>query len=261
MTKSDRKRLFAIPGMFLGFMLFSFSLFSCISSAAKAEEYYALGSAYFELKKYAEAENWFSKAKFHKSTNIASIYYLGRIAYETGRYREAESYFEQILKVDGENITALKAAAYTCIKLEELDKASSYYWKVLELVPESYDEGYNYAVVLMALGRAEEAEKVLVSYNNTESPEALLIMARSLRQQGKVEAADYYNTSLIKQDDPVVRSEYAAYLAEMGLSEKALEEYQKALENEKLNDTKKEEILNAIELLEGNGKSSTEAHQ
>ncbi|MCL1928437.1 MAG: hypothetical protein FWG07_06575 [Treponema sp.] len=259
--KGKWKKLYTLPAFFLVLFLFVFSLFSCLTSASKAEEYYAIGTAYLEVRKYAEAEYWLNKAKFNKSTKLASEYNLGRIAYETGRYKTAAEYFEHIIQADEENITALKAVAYTYIKLEKLEKAAYYYRKVLDLVPESYDEGYNYALVLMALGEAEEAEMVLVKFNNTESPEALFVLARSRKQQGKVEAADAYSASLQKLDDPLVRAEYAAYLAELGLTAKALEEYRKALENGKLSEEKKEEIEKAIEQLETDAQSSAETKQ
>ena len=259
MKQQNRQVFDALPLLVVSILMLFLS--SCLTSESKAEEYYALGNAYFELQKYAEAENWFNKAKFNKTTKNASLYYLGRIAYETSRYKEAAACFEEIIRTDGENITALKALAYTCIKLEELDKAVFYYQKVLELVPESYDEGYNYALVLMALGRAEEAESILVKYNNTESPEALLVLARSLKQQGRVEAADAYSASLAKEDNPNVRSEYAAYLMEAGHPEKALEEYRMALENNNMSEEKKEEIRTIIEQLETDGKSGSETQQ
>ena len=245
------------------FLLIAFLLIlsSCISSVVRAEEYYALGQAYYDLKKYAEAENWFNKAKFHQATRNASEYYLGRIAYDTGRYKDAEEYFERIINRDAENITALKAAAYTCIKLEELGKAEAYYGRVLGLVPESYDDGYNYALVLLAIGKAEEAENVLVRFNNTEDPKALIIIARSQKQQGKPEAADAYTLSLLKEDNPELRAEFAAYLSEIGHKEKALEQYRLALKNDKLTAEKKEAINNAIELLETDGKSGAETKQ
>ena len=260
-TKGKWKRFRVLPGLLVMLVLCVFFLPSCMTSAAKAEEYYAIGTAYLDVRKYAEAENWFNKAKFNKSTKIASEYNLGVIAYETGRYNEAAAYFEQILKADMENITALKAAAYTYTKLEELEKAASYYHRVLSLVPESYDDGYNYALILMAMGEAEEAEKVLVRYNNTENPDALFILARSLRQQGKVEAADAYNASLLKKDNPAVRSEYAEFLTEMGLTAKALAEYRRALESGNLSEEKKADIEKIIEELETDTKSGAEAKQ
>jgi len=252
---------------FFLFVFFSFSVVSCVSSASKAEEYYALGFAYFELKKYDQAEAWFNKSKNHQTTRTASEYNLGRIAYEKSRYDDAALYFERIIKRDKENITALKALAYTCIKMEKLEKAEEYYRRVLELVPESYDEGYNYALVLMALGKAEEAEQALIAHtdvsvanNNTERPEAILLLARAQKEQEKPEALDTYVASLEIDDNPVIRAEYAAYLFKMGHEEKALEEYQKALENEKLTETKREEIQKAINRIE-NGEEEEESEE
>ncbi|MDR2701128.1 MAG: tetratricopeptide repeat protein [Spirochaetaceae bacterium] len=258
-----------LPLVFIFIPAFSLLLLSsCLSSSAKAEEYYSLGMAYFELKKYPQAENWFNKSKYHSITKTASEYNLGRIAYETGRYREARRYFERIIGRDRENVTALKAAAYTCIKLEEFDKAEDYYRRILGLVPESYDEGYNYALVLMALGRAGDAESVLIAHtdilnpdNNTENAKALLLLARAQKEQGKPEAADTYNACLQKEDNPVVRAEYAAYLAENGHTDKALKEYRLALENSKLTEAKKKEIQEAITALETDGEGDSKVQQ
>jgi tetratricopeptide (TPR) repeat protein len=265
MPVRDSRRLFSAPILLFAVLtLFAVSLVSCVSSAAKAEEYYALGTAYFELQKYAEAENYFNKAKFHKKTKIASEYNLGRIAYETGRYEEAEAYFDRIISADSENITALKAAAYTCIKLEDLERAEVYYRRILNLEPESYDQGYNYALVLSALGKHAEAEQILLKYNDTENPGAWLVLARVQKYQEKPEAADSYSASLLKKDDPEVRAEYAVYLESIGLAAKALEEYRKVLENSELAAERKEEITKTIERLEAggseaDGKGSTEA--
>jgi len=241
-----------------------FFLSSCLTSSAKAEEYYSLGMAFFELKKYPQAENWFNKSKFNKITRNASEYNLGRIAFETGRYREAGRYFERIIGRDKDNVTALKAAAYTCIKLEKFDKAEEYYRHVLELVPQSYDEGFNYALVLMALGRPEDAETTLKAYtdilntdNNTENAKALLLLARAQMEQGKPETADTFIACLQKEDNPVVRAEYAGYLAQTGQKDKALKEYKLALENSKLTEAKKQEIQKAISDLEANGEGGT----
>ncbi|MDR2471715.1 MAG: tetratricopeptide repeat protein, partial [Treponema sp.] len=173
-----------LPALLLPLLVVSQGFVSCVSSAAKAEEFYALGAAYFELKKYDEAAAWFEKAKFHRATRAASEYNLGRIAYEKGRYGEAVRYFEGLAAGDGENVTALRAAAYTYIKLDEPEKAEERYRRILALVPDSSDDGYNHALVLLALGRAAEAEEILVKYNNTEDPKALLLLARAQRKEG-----------------------------------------------------------------------------
>ncbi|MDR2021311.1 MAG: tetratricopeptide repeat protein [Treponema sp.] len=223
---------------------------SCVSSAVKAEEYYAIGSAYLDLKKYDEAEVWFNRSKFHAATRAASEYNLGRIAYAQARYEQALIFFERILKTDPENITALTAAAYTCIKTEEFEKAEDYYRRVLTLVPESADEGFNYALVLLAMGKNEEAEQVLIKYNTTENPNALLLLARAQSRLGKPEAADAYNASLLKGGGEELRLEYAEYLESLGLREKALEEYRLVLEHETAGKDLQEKAREAISRLE-----------
>ena len=238
----------------IGLLLFIFvSFISCASSTVRAEEYYALGVAYFDLERYDEAERWLNRAKFHRQTRNASEYYLGCIAYETGRYNQALQYFSRIINRDGENITALRAAAYTSIKLNEFNKAEEYYQRILDLVPEAHDAGYNYALVLAAMGRSEEAEQLLVQFNISDNAQALFLLARIQRDMEKPEAADAFSTSLLLEDNPLVRFEFAAFLADLGLAERALEEYHRTLENPGLQEQKREEIRAAIELLETNG--------
>jgi tetratricopeptide (TPR) repeat protein len=209
---------------------------SCASiRAASAEEYYSLGQAYFDLGKYDEAERWFNRALSVDKTRTASTYNLGRIAFEQGRYDDALKLFDGILAEDPDNVLALKAAAYTRIKTGELDKAESLYGRVLALVPESADDGYNYALVLSALNKNDKAEEVLARYPFAldENDGALLLLARVQHAQHKVEAADTYSRWLRNNSDPQVRYEYAQTLEEGEFYARALEEYRGILESVK----------------------------
>jgi tetratricopeptide (TPR) repeat protein len=204
---------------------------SCAGFAASAEEYYALGMAYFELGKFAEAEQWLNRARAAKKTQTASAYNLGRIAFETGRYDEAAKYFESILKKDPQNVMALKAAAYTRIKTGDFETAEQYYRRVLDLVPESADDGYNYALVLFTIKKYAEAEDVLGAYEFAllDNNDVLLLYARAQAAQDKVEAADSYAQWLAVNSDPRVRYEYGQVLEKAELYARALEEYRTAL--------------------------------
>jgi tetratricopeptide (TPR) repeat protein len=205
------------------------SIFSgCASGAAPAEEYFSLGMAYFDLGKYAEAERWLNRARFADKTMMASEYNLGRIAYETGRYEVAVEHFDRVLARDSENVMALKAAAYTWIKIGDLVKAEALYEKVLQLVPDSVDEGYNYALVLMALDKPEKAEEVLLRYKITmaDNNNTLLLFARIQKTLNKPEAADTYALWLQKNSsDNQVRYEFAQVLEQGEFYVRALEEY------------------------------------
>jgi tetratricopeptide (TPR) repeat protein len=205
---------------------------SCLSgSAASAEEYYSIGMAYFELGKFEEAEKWLNRARGEDKTRVASEYNLGRIAFEAGRYGDAVEYFDRVLKKDPVNVMALRAAAYTRIKTGENEMAAALYNRVLELVPESADDGYNYALVLYVLKEYGKAEEVLFRHSHAldENMDMLLLLARTQKGLEKVEAVDAYAKWLGNNTDAGVRYEYAQVLEKEELYARALEQYREAL--------------------------------
>ena len=213
-------------------LIFLCPLFSdCAGMAVSAEEYFSIGMAYYELGKYEDAEKWLNRAKAADKTMAASQYNLGRLAFERQRYHEAAGHFEDILKKDPNNVLALKAAAYTRIKTGDIEIAEKYYGKLLELVPESADDGYNHALVLYAMEHYEETEKVLEKYPYAieENNEVLLLYARSQKAMNKVEAIDNYAKWLNVNSDAKVRFEYAGLLEQQELYARALEEYRKII--------------------------------
>jgi tetratricopeptide (TPR) repeat protein len=208
------------------------ALNNCASSgAASAEEYFAIGMAYFEMGKFAEAETWLNKAKAKDKTLHASEYNLGRIAFETGRYETALKHFKAILKRDPNNVLALKAAAYTYIRDGNIEKAGELYKKILELVPESADDGYNYALVLFAMKKYEEAEQILNNHKFAllDNNDVMLLYARAQKEQGKPEAINSYEKWLANNTDAKVRYEYAQLLENQQQYARALDEYRAAL--------------------------------
>jgi tetratricopeptide (TPR) repeat protein len=207
------------------------ALFACKSSAASAEEYFSIGMAYFELGKYEEAEKWLNRAKSSNKTVVASQYNLGRLAFERKRYDDAAKYFEDILKKDQNNVLALKAAAFTRIKMGDIDIAEKHYSNLLELVPESADDGYNHALVLYAMERYSDAESVLDKYllSLLGNSDVQLLHARSQAAQNKVEAINSLSSWLNSNTDAQVRYEYAQVLEQHEYYARAMEEYRKAL--------------------------------
>jgi tetratricopeptide (TPR) repeat protein len=233
--KKEKLKMKKVRRDILHFSIFSFlfSLFiSCASwGAVSAEEYFAIGMAYYDMGKYAEAEKWLSRATAKNRTMVASEYNLGRIAFETERYEDAAKHFESILKRDPNNVMALKAAAYTRIRNGEIEKAAALYDRVLALVPESADDGYNYALVLYAMKKYDEVERVLKSHEFAllDNNDVLLLYARSQKEQGKPEAIDTYDKWLINNTDAKVRYEYAQVLETHDMFARALEEYRASL--------------------------------
>jgi len=231
LKKKARKKITAI--FFAFFILTGFT--SCVTrGAAQAEEYYTIGMAYFEMGKFAEAEMWLNRARSTDKTMLASEYNLGRIAFETGRYEEAAVYFENILKKDNDNTMALKAAAYSRIKNGNFEKAEAHYTRVLELVPESADDGFNYALVLYGLKKYEDCEKVLNKYPFAleEKAPSVLLLARAQREMNKVEAVDTFaKWSIVNAGTPNPQGfyDYARVLEKAELYARALEQYDEAI--------------------------------
>ena len=221
---------------------------SCASNAASAEEYFSIGMAYFDLGKFTEAEQWLTRASQADRTQTASAYNLGRIAFETGRYHEAAVHFEKVLARDPNNVMALKAAAYTRIRTGDLEMAETFYSRVLSLVPESSDDGYNYAIVLYAVGKYENCERVLLNYSHAldDKPDSLLLLARAQKAQNRIEAIDNYakwiagNTA----SNPRVFHEYGQALENAQLYAMALEQYRQSLSSfrEDLPDLKRGQV-------------------
>jgi tetratricopeptide (TPR) repeat protein len=206
---------------------------ACVTPPTSAEEYFAIGMAYFDMGKYAEAEQWLNRAALIDKTKIASEYNLGRIAFENKRYTEALRRFERVLAKDPKNVMALKATAYTHTKLGNLDKAESVYRQVLLLVPESADDGYNHALLLYNMEKYAESEAVLARYPHAllENSDTILLCARAQKAQHKPEAVNMYERYLEMKSDPATRYEFAVILEEGGFFARALEEYRAALKD------------------------------
>jgi tetratricopeptide (TPR) repeat protein len=203
--------------------------------AAQAETYFTIGMAFFELGRFTEAETWLNRARQADRTMVASEYNLGRIAFERGRFAEAARFFEIVIDRDPDNVMALQAAAFMRIRSGDLERAEELYNRVLELVPESADDGFNYALVLYGLEKFEESEEVLKRYPHAleERASSILLLARVQKAMYKVEAIDSYAKWLIIHTgpaNPLGIYEYAQVLERAGHYARALEQFNTAIE-------------------------------
>ncbi|MDR0496083.1 MAG: tetratricopeptide repeat protein [Treponema sp.] len=227
-----KTRLLSKTAFLLFSLFFLFGFFSCATQGAvQAEEYYTIGMAFFELGKFTEAEMWLNRARAADKTMVASEYNLGRIAFETGRYVEAVRLFENVLSKDPDNVMVLKAAAYSRIKNGDIEKAETLYEKVLAFIPESADDGFNYALVLYSLKKYDDCEIVLNRYPYTleEKPPYVLLLGRAQKAMNKVEALDTYakwiTLNMDNAANPQGLFEYAQVLEGAGHYARALEQY------------------------------------
>ena len=226
----SRKNLNAVM-LFVICVLLSAVCTGCTGMAASAEEYYAIGMAFFDLGRFEDAERWLIRARQANRTMVASTYNLGRLAFERQRYDEAAGYFENILRTDPDNVIALRAAAFTRIRTGEIDIAQRHYSRLLYLIPESADDGYNHALVLHAMGLYSEAEEVLERYPFAliDNKDVHLLYARTLAALNKVEAIDSFASWLAVNSNAKARFEYAQTLERHDFFARALEEYRLAL--------------------------------
>jgi tetratricopeptide (TPR) repeat protein len=127
-------------------------------------------------------------------------------------------------------VPALKAAAYTRIRNGEIEKAAALYDRLLAIVPESADDGYNYALVLFAMKKYAESEQILKNHEFAllDNNDVLLLYARCQKEQDKPEAIDTYAQYLINNNDAKVRYEYGQILEKGELYARALAEYRTA---------------------------------
>ena len=129
----------------------------------------------------------------------------------------------------------LQAAAFSRIRNGDLERAEALYDRVLALIPESADDGFNYSLVLHALGKYEESEKVLTNFPFAldESASHLLLFARAQKAQNKVEALDSFARWLIligeDPPNPLGLFEFAQALESAGHHARALERYDEAM--------------------------------
>jgi tetratricopeptide (TPR) repeat protein len=221
-----------VVSVFCGALLCN-ALSACVSAGVSAEECYTVGMAYFDMGKYTEAERWLNRAMSIDKTKTASEYNLGRIAFENKRYTEALAHFERVLKRDPQNSLAMKAVAYTHIKMGNIEQAETLYQKVLTLLPESADDGYNYALFLYAIEKYEESETVLAGYPHAlfENNDMILLAARVKKAIHKPEAVDMYERYLEAKNDAQVRYEYVTVLEENGFYARALDECRATLKD------------------------------
>lgn len=213
------------------------ALISCSTSSGtfvRAEEYFSIATAYFDLGKYPEAARWFNLARKTKKTEKAAEYYLGRVDFMLGDYESSALRFERLLEDDPSNSTVIRAAAYARLKAEQWDKALAHFARLEVLLPETADARYNYALALALAGRLEEAIERIKPFveRNPSDRAALLLLARAEHKLGRPEAMDRFSEALALKEEKTVRIELAEVFESRQLFARALESYERMLGSE-----------------------------
>lgn len=121
------------------------------------EAFYNLGVVLGAQKKYAE-----SLAAFEEAIKLkpAIPYYVGagRASADLGNYEEAEKFLIKAKEFDAKSLAALEALGFFYAQNKQTEKALSVYQEAISLSDATSDTRFNYALVLLQLGKKKESE-------------------------------------------------------------------------------------------------------
>jgi tetratricopeptide (TPR) repeat protein len=136
---------------------------SCATSVAPRDlalEYYNIGNAYYDLKKYDKAADYYNRALSFDRTLAASKYNLAVTWVESGQAEKALPLFMALLDADPKNVKLISALAYALSRTGESEQALRLYESVLDLAPYDTTVLYNYAILLRDSGDLEKAREL-----------------------------------------------------------------------------------------------------
>lgn len=138
-----------------------FSGSSQASNETLAAEYYDIANAYYELKKYDKAIEYFEKTQdLLPEENLTITYNLARIYAIRNKWGDAEEYYSRIFNHDQNNSTIGMAYAYVLAKQGKSMEASALYRGFYERNPADKKLLANYILVLLELDEDYEASQL-----------------------------------------------------------------------------------------------------
>ena len=127
-------------------------------------EYYLIGEAYLENKKYQKAIEYYTKASEHPDLTSSARYKIAYAYALAENWEKSRAGYEVLLEKDPDNSELTKSLAYIYARQGDLAHASALYRKLVEKNP--YDQLMleNYITVLITGNYLEEAEIVLQQF-------------------------------------------------------------------------------------------------
>lgn len=133
---------------------------SCASApktAEAAQEWYAIGNAWFDKREWKRAGEAYSRAIALDPSLAGASYNLARALAEAGDYPAALRALADLEKRDPGNVRVLAAKAYALYKSGDATAALRAYEEVLRLDPYTADAVYNAALLKSEAGERESA--------------------------------------------------------------------------------------------------------
>jgi tetratricopeptide (TPR) repeat protein len=178
---------------FFWFFLVVVVLFGCASNARHnlAVEYYNLGNAYYEIKDFDRAIEFFQKSIEQDPELLHAHYNLSLALIQQGRGEEANEALAEILEKDPDNTAVLQIIGYSLYVQGKGEEALEVFDRILELQNNDLNALYNRGIVLWELNKKLEAERSfrellsLVSSDNQDLyPDTLFNLGKLLLEIG-----------------------------------------------------------------------------
>ena len=143
-------------------------------------EYYNVAEAYFNLKNYSKAIEYYKLAMRDENLYAQAYYKLGR-SYALGSdWTNAMKVFEELKSRDPENSEIEASIAYINVMSGNIDAAAVQYRDLIEKYPNEQTFLENYLALLLDTGRGELAEKQYVLLKE-RFPDSKLVSSLSQR--------------------------------------------------------------------------------
>ena len=175
------------------------------NSAAPQE---SMGLLLFREKKDEEAQKYFSRAVSLNSKDALAYYYDGMLlvsgAAEEEDFDEARGALEKAVALKPELAPAWDALASLYVDdPDSLDKALSAAQRAVKSMPGEERYQFNLAIVLLQLGRYEDAHTVAQSVGKSSNPE---IRSRALELLDRIDRTEQYNSGWPGRGDNIAPS-------------------------------------------------------
>lgn len=187
------------------------------ADAVKAPLWHSLGRAFFENRKYEQAEDAFSKASLLEPANDENDIWIARCMIELEQWIQVQSILLGRLSREPDNTVTLELLAYVYNQQENHSGIISIYRELLKIEPQNISYRVTLAKMLMNQGQHKQAIDVLefarrIDFNqDTEINHLLadLYLAENMSR----EAAQCYEAIIKKSDKPSADDYYRLGLA------------------------------------------------
>jgi tetratricopeptide (TPR) repeat protein len=122
-----------------------------------ASEYYKIGQAYADVKKYDKAIEYYKLARRDAAFRKGADYQLARMYALSSKWEDAEKAFRDLLQLDPDNTDLSASLAYVRAQSGKLDEAEAEYKALVEKNPHNEQLLENYIRTLKMNDKADEA--------------------------------------------------------------------------------------------------------